>query len=493
MIGFTLTACPGKLVGEYNSEGARIQIFEEGGTHCYSVQFSFPFNERIGEYTFKVIEYLATHQFVRPNVTREEMAKLIEHAMGEVEVPRNLRAAVKYYAQLEASEYSLLTPLLYDTMLENININGVDTPIYVDHRKYGYNIRTNVVPTSRDAVLRIIGRVYAVTGRPLNEQYPIQDTFILLSNGALLRFATAASSRVARNAPYVSIRIQPPKPVTPTEMITSRTISPLALAYLWQMVEAHRSIAIIGATGSGKTTLLNTLLLLIPYKRLGIAEETPEIRLPPSFENVIQLYTSPMYEYMREMRGSETAIYLIDLVKYLLRARPDIVVIGESRGREIHELIQGILTGHGGATTFHAESPREMFLRLTGEAIGVSPEQLSAFNIIATIKRLEHGRRVIDISEFVWLEMFPEVRPDEEVDIRGERYGLVRVAWWDPKRDEVVVDLGKSLWVKRYGSVEDIRVRAEYLHDLTRLSVFDADEYVSAVKRFKSGLVEVFV
>ena len=141
------------------------------------------------------------------------------------------------------------------------------------------------------------------------------------------------SGRVGRNPPYVLVRIQPPFPITPTELIKKRTISALAMAYLWYLFEHHKSVMVVGGTGTGKTTLLNALLVLLPHKRLAIAEETPEIRMPPSYQNVVMLFTSPMYDYMKNLPGSESAIYLIDLVKYLLRARPDIIVIGESRGR----------------------------------------------------------------------------------------------------------------------------------------------------------------
>ncbi len=139
------------------------------------------------------------------------------------------------------------------------------------------------------------------------------------------------SGRVGRNPPYVSVRIQPPFPISPTELIKRRTISALAMAYLWYLFEHYKSVMIVG--GTGKTTFLNALLVLLPHKRLAIAEETPEIRMPPSYQNVVMFFTSPMYDYMKNLPGSESAIYLIDLVKYLLRARPDIIVISESRGR----------------------------------------------------------------------------------------------------------------------------------------------------------------
>jgi len=201
------------------------------------------------------------------------------------------------------------------------------------------------------------------------------------------------------------------------------------------------------------------------------------------------LFTSPMYDYMKSLPGSESAIYLIDLVKYLLRARPDIIVIGESRGREIHELIQGVLTGHGGATTFHAEDLMEVFMRLTGEAIGVSPEHLSAFHVLAVIRRFEFGRRVANISEVVW------TRPHQRyfnaqygnavtpIRIKDEDFAIINVGWYDPRTDSVEVDLRRSFWLQRLGSeaYTEIVEREKFLRSLVERQVFDAEKVAGAV------------
>ncbi|MFN3804105.1 MAG: type II/IV secretion system ATPase subunit [Pyrobaculum sp.] len=483
MLDFRIDSCKGAVVEEYMSEGARIQVFQSEDGYCYNVSYAFPYSEKIGEYAYKVVEYLTAHQIIRPNVTREELGKLIEMAMADVGVPKQLRAAVRYYVQLEAADYSYLTPILYDVRLENININGTNNPIYVDHREYGYNVKTNVIPTNKETLVKIVGRVYAETGRPLNEQYPIQDTYMRLRNGALLRFATAMSGRVGRNPPYVSVRVQPPYPISPTELIKRRTISPLAMAYLWYLFEHHKSVVVVGGTGTGKTTLLNALLVLLPHKRLAIAEETPEIRMPPSYQNVVMLYTSPMYDYMKNLPGSESAIYLIDLVKYLLRARPDIIIIGESRGREIHELIQGVLTGHGGGTTFHAEDIIEVLMRLTGEAMGVAAEHLSAFHVLATIKKFDLGRRVTRITELVWLRAYPYPAVSK-IKIKEEEFAFIDVGGYNPKTDSVEIDLRKSYWLQRLGGYEEIIERAKFLSSLVDKGVLDSEKVGEAVREY---------
>ncbi|MEM1916984.1 MAG: ATPase, T2SS/T4P/T4SS family, partial [Ignisphaera sp.] len=42
-----------------------------------------------------------------------------------------------------------------------------------------------------------------------------------------------------------------------------------------------------------------------------------------------------------------------------LRYRPDILVVGEVRGREISALVRAVASGSGSTTTFHASSPEE--------------------------------------------------------------------------------------------------------------------------------------
>ena len=49
-----------------------------------------------------------------------------------------------------------------------------------------------------------------------------------------------------------------------------------------------------------------------------------------------------------------------DLVKKLLRMRPDRIIVGEVRGAEVFDMLQAMSTGHDGSiATIHANTPRE--------------------------------------------------------------------------------------------------------------------------------------
>ncbi len=59
-------------------------------------------------------------------------------------------------------------------------------------------------------------------------------------------------------------------------------------------------------------------------------------------------------------------INMQDLVQCCLRLRPDRIIMGEIRGREILDFISACSTGHEGSlTTIHANSPRIAFMRMT--------------------------------------------------------------------------------------------------------------------------------
>ncbi len=88
MLDFRLESCRGTIVEEYVSEEARIQIFQSEDGYCYNVSYAFPYSDRVGEYAYKVVEYLTANQIIRPNITREELGKLIEMAMADIGVPK---------------------------------------------------------------------------------------------------------------------------------------------------------------------------------------------------------------------------------------------------------------------------------------------------------------------------------------------------------------------------------------------------------------------
>ncbi len=137
------------------------------------------------------------------------------------------------------------------------------------------------------------------------------------------------------------------------------SFAPVALwEQLEQAVVRGESILLCGATGSGKTTALTLLLERVPVDQRVVAlEDTPE--LAPRHPHFLSLLArAPNADGAGE-------ITLDTLLRQTLRMRPDRIVLGECRGREVLELLQALNTGHRGAmATLHANGPRDALRRV---------------------------------------------------------------------------------------------------------------------------------
>jgi type IV secretion system protein VirB11 len=167
--------------------------------------------------------------------------------------------------------------------------------------------------------------------------------------------------------------------------------------FLAEAVKLKKNIVVSGGTSTGKTTLMNALLNNIDASdRIILLEDTREIDLRQ--DNIIQLLSS---------KGDQgiAKISLQDLLQCSLRLRPDRIICGEIRGKEILDFISACSTGHEGSmTSIHANNPRIAFMRMvqmyklnnvpfmTDESI--MKELNEVIDIIVQLVRDEKGRRV---------------------------------------------------------------------------------------------------
>ena len=127
--------------------------------------------------------------------------------------------------------------------------------------------------------------------------------------------------------------------------------------YLFKAVKEKQSIVIAGPTGSGKTELQKFLLLNLENSTRIIAidnvEELENIRLNDEID-----FTS------WQISSNATSSSIQELVRNSLRSNPDWIVIAESRGKEMNELLNSMMTGHPIITTIHAECLEDIPLRI---------------------------------------------------------------------------------------------------------------------------------
>jgi type IV secretion system protein VirB11 len=128
---------------------------------------------------------------------------------------------------------------------------------------------------------------------------------------------------------------------------------PDLIDFLTTAVSTKKNILIAGATGSGKTTLLQGLLQTIsPGEHCVVIEDTEELH-----------HQHPL---TTNLLASETPGHTMsDFCAYAMRMRPDRLILGEMRSKEVIPFLLALNTGHKGMmATLHANNCQEVFKRL---------------------------------------------------------------------------------------------------------------------------------
>ena len=201
--------------------------------------------------------------------------------------------------------------------------------------------------------------------------------------------------------PSVNIRLYEQKPVRPEWILEKGVMNAEMMVTLQEAMQSGCRILITGGTRTGKTTLLSALCNFLPLGWRIVKIEDPE-------EIWIDRQTVQTVEARPQAVGTEVRPYtLADGVDDAMRMSPDYLIIGEVRdGRAAMSLFRALMTGHSGACTFHADSPREAVRRLAtvmGADSGVRPHEANqmiadAVDLLVQIGIRNEARRVIAIS-----------------------------------------------------------------------------------------------
>ena len=291
-----------------------------------------------------------------------------------------------------------LAPLLADPAVTDVLVNG-PTDIWVE--RGGSIERAAVRFTSAAAVAAMVQRVVTPLGLRVDEARPWVDA--RLPGGE--RFH-AVLPPLAPDGPVVTIRTFARRRLRLHDLIDRGALDATTARLLEAMVAAGIAIAVSGATGTGKTTLLNVLAAAVPAReRIVTIEDVAELSLPGP--QVVRLEARPP-----NVEG-QGEVPLRELVRNALRMRPDRIIVGEVRGREVLDMLQAANTGHRGRLpTLHAGSPEEVPARLEAMALAAPGARLDVVRRLVgggldAVVHLErtptgsHARRVTVVAELV--------------------------------------------------------------------------------------------
>ena len=304
-----------------------------------------------------------------------------------------------YYLYRDFVGLNEIEPLMRDYYVEDVECNGVGTPIYIVHRKYR-NIRTNISFNSVNELSSFVEKLAQKCGKYISYATPLLDGS--LPDGS--RINATYTQDITSRGPSFTVRKFSKEPYSPTKMIELRTVSPEILAYLWILIEYESNILVIGGTGSGKTSFLNCLAFFIPpQSRIVSIEDTRELAL--IHENWLPSVSREGIGASSVFKEKQGEVTLFELLKESFRQRPDYVIVGEIRGKEAFVLFQGLSSGHPSFGTMHAENVETMIRRLETEPINLSAslvESLDAVIIMTQAKQFEKPvRKVKNVVEIL--------------------------------------------------------------------------------------------
>ena len=335
--------------------------------------------------------------FERETFTEESYRKIIEdEVISEEDISvDDIQELIGLIYAKTRSRLGILMYLVNDDRINEIMVNGTSN-VFIE-TKHGLE-KTKIEFDSRDELEEIIRNIAASCRREINEMNPILDA--RLENGSRVN---AVYRNIAQDGPVLTIRKFSKERITIDRMTSDGSLTEECRDALKMLVESGYNILISGGTSSGKTTFLNALTDYIPKdERVIVIEDSRELDL----ENIDDLVQ--MECHMANSQGNG-AVSMDMLIRTSLRMRPDRIVVGEVRGKEVAMMLQAMNTGHDGSiTTGHGNSANGMLRRLEAMYLmagdipidAVRAQILEGIDIIVHLTRTRDGmRRVTEVSE----------------------------------------------------------------------------------------------
>ncbi len=350
---------------------------------------------------------------------RQEINEISAEILSEKSIVLNREDRMTLNSELfdEVTGLGPLETLLKDETVNDILVNG---PQQIFVERAGKLELTDVTFKDEKHLLRIIDKIVSAVGRRVDESNPYVDA--RLKDGS--RF-NAMVPPVAVDGSLVSIRKFKKDKLGIDDLVDFGAFTEEMAAYLQAAVATRLNVIVSGGTGSGKTTTLNALSSFIDNaERILTIEDTAELQLQ-------QTHVGRMESRPPNVEG-KGEVSPRDCLKNALRMRPDRIIVGETRGEEVIDMLQAMNTGHDGSmTTIHANSARDGVSRLENMIAmagiemplkAVRSQISSAVNLIVQASRLQDGsRRMTSITEITGME--GEVISMQEI-FRYQRVGL---------------------------------------------------------------------
>ncbi|MCK4883258.1 MAG: type II/IV secretion system ATPase subunit, partial [Candidatus Diapherotrites archaeon] len=233
-----------------------VKIVNEEGNFYYLIK-----EPSLSESETALIELLKESIIQLSDGTKRTIGERIDTATNRfmLTIPKESIEKLKYFIRRDFLGYGIIDAIMHDPQIEDISCNGVNNPIFINHRKYG-SIETNIEFETMDKLKSYVVRISQQCGKFISFAEPLMDG--TLPDGSRVQSTYGAGITV--NGPTFSIRKITKTPITPLDLIRYKTLSSEMVAYLWLVIENKMNVLISGGTATGKTAMLNSLAMFIP-------------------------------------------------------------------------------------------------------------------------------------------------------------------------------------------------------------------------------------
>jgi flagellar protein FlaI len=347
-----------------------------------------------------------------------------------IKVPEDSYQKIMYYIVRDFVGLNEIEAMMHDPYIEDIGCNGLNTPVYIIHRRFG-SIETSVVYKNPERLSDFVVKMAERCGRYISYAVPLLDGS--LPDGSRVQASLARD--VTTRGPTFSIRRFRRNPYSPVDLINLGTVSVDIMAYLWILVQYNVSMLICGGVSTGKTTFLNCMSMFIePEEKIISIEDTREINLP--HENWIPSVSRTGFGTPLASGKRYGEVDLFDLLKESFRQNPSYVIVGEVRGKEAYVLFQGMASGHSSIGTIHAGSVDDVIKRLQTPPIELSPSLIESLDVMIVLTHSKEkgpsARRVKEVVEV------------QSLDERSGRAYTKEIFSWVPSSDSFRETLRES-------------------------------------------------
>lgn len=304
------------------------------------------------------------------------------------------------------ADFGPLIDFIDDSEITDIDYNGQDVwTTDTSNRKIK---RTELAgKIDADFINHLSRKVANAVSKELNIKSPVLE-----AETRDLRISILHNSK-AISGTSICIRKTPPLArITERYAIESRYASKEVLSLLANCIRAHMNIVVAGQPRAGKTELAKFLSGFIPnHERVITIEDVMEWRykqLKPDAD-CVEIRTDREFDYSKGIIAS-------------LKQNPDWIMIAETRGHEVLDLINGFTTGVNGITTLHTDAvekiPQRMLNMINDSSVdervlGNIYEFIDVGIMISFRKDIKTGQRyrIIDqVGFFTYEDRVPKCR-----------------------------------------------------------------------------------